>query len=394
MITYNKNKANFITWIVGVFLLLVIITDFNYKLGYFLNLETYRATLALKAIMTLTFSVLLIKKMLLEKTVIKSLFFLVILFLLNFLANYSLNLTHDAFYKVTYLQIQFLFGLLVLIFFNQFYKYIKPEPIIHIISALVVINFLLIVIGHLFDLTIFKTYLTRFGFNGYFKNTSIASYFYMFVVFLFHIRKRKYDYILLAISIISALFVGSKSLYFFLYLYGIYVAYINIFKTSQDKKIKLYKAIFIILATALFFVFTLFIFMNNETMSKVYYEEGFITTFFSYRDQLFMSAYQEVIENWRVLNYGIGGMGIISKTVEIGAIDLWLNYGILGFFIYVYVFLTNIFCYMNRNLLYIFIPIIASILLRGNFLYYPSVIYVSILIFVIINKNFTNAIHP
>ena len=216
----------------------------------------------------------------------------------------------------------------------------------------------------------------------------------MFVVFLFHTRKRKYDYILLAISIISALFVGSKSLYFFLYLYGIYVAYINIFKTSQDKKIKLYKAIFIVLATALFFVFTLFIFMNNETMSKVYYEDGFITTFFSYRDQLFISAYQEVIENWRVLNYGIGGMGIISKTVEIGAIDLWLNYGILGFFIYIYVFLTNIFCYMNRNLSYIFIPIIASILLRGNFLYYPSVIYVSILIFVIINKNFTNAIHP
>ena len=48
---------------------------------------------------------------------------------------------------------------------------------------------------------------------------------------------------------------------------------------------------------------------------------------------------------------------------------------------------------MNRNLLYILIPIVASILLRGNFLYYPSVIYVSILIFVIINKNLTNAIH-
>ena len=63
-------------------------------------------------------------------------------------------------------QIQFLFGLLVLIFFNQFYKYIKPEPIIHIISALVVINFLLIVIGHLFDLTIFKTYLPDSGLTG------------------------------------------------------------------------------------------------------------------------------------------------------------------------------------------------------------------------------------
>lgn len=393
MITHNKNRVNFITWIVSVFLLLVIITDFNYKLGHFLNLNTYRATLVLKVIMILTFLGLLIKKMLLEKIIIKSLFFLAILFFLNFLANYSLNLTEGTFYKVTYLQIQFLFGLLVLIFFNQFYKSIKPEPVIYIISILVVINFLLIVIGYFFDLTIFKTYVTRFGFNGCFKNTSIASYFYMFVIILFHLRKRKYAYTLLAISIISALFVGSKSLYFFLYLYGIYVAYINVFMIFQHKRIKSHKAIFIILATALFFVFNLFIFINNETMSRVYSEYGFITAFFSYRDQLFMSAYEEVIGNWEVLNYGIGGMGIISKTVEIDTIDLLLNYGILGFFVYMHVFLKNILAYMNRNLLYIFIPVIASILLRGNFLYYPSVIYVSILIFVTINKNFTNAIH-
>lgn len=393
MITYNKNRANFITWIVSVFLLLVIITDFNYKLGHFLNLDTYRATLVLKAIMILTFLGLLIKKMLLEKIIIKSLFFLAILFFLNFLANYSLNLTEGTFYKVTYLQIQFLFGLLVLIFFNQFYKSIKPEPVIYIISILVVINFLLIVIGYFFDLTIFKTYVIRFGFNGCFKSTSIASYFYMFVIILFHLRKRKYAYTLLVISIISALFVGSKSLYFFLYLYGIYVTYINIFKSFQNKRIKLYKAIFIILATVLFFVFSLFIFMNNETMSRVYSEYGFITAFFSYRDYLFMSAFEEVIGNWGVLNYAIGGMGVISKTIEIDTIDLLLNYGILGFFVYIYVFLKNIFVYMNRNLLYIFIPVIANIILRGNFLYYPSVIYVSILIFVIINKNFTNAIH-
>ena len=391
MITYKKNRANFITWIVSVFLLLVIITDFNYKLGHFLNLDTYRATLLIKVIMILTFLGLLIKKMLLEKIIIKSLFFLAILFLLNLLANYSLDLTEGAFYKVAYLQIQFLFGLLVLIFFNQFYKSIKPEPVIYIISALVVINFLLIVIGHLFDLTIFKTYVIRFGYNGCFKNTSIASYFYMFVIILFHLRKRKYAYILLAVSIISALFVGSKSLYFFLYLYGIYVAYINIFKISHYKRIKSHKAIFIILATALFFVFSLFIFINNETMSRVYSEYGFITAFFSYRDQLFMSAYEELISNWGVLNYGIGGMGIISKTVEIDTIDLLLNYGILGFFVYIYVFLKNILGYMNRNLLYVFIPVVANILLRGNFLYYPSVIYVSILIFVIINKNFKNA---
>jgi hypothetical protein len=393
VITNNKNRANFITWIVSVFLLLVVITDFNYKLGRFLNLNTYRATLVLKAIMILTFLGLLIKKMLLEKTIIKSFFFLAILLLLNFLANYSLNLTEDAFYKVTYLQIQFLFGLLVLIFFNQFYKSIKPEPVIYIISVLVVINFLLIVIGQLFDLTIFKTYVTRFGFNGCFKNTSIASYFYMFVIILFHSRKRKYAYTLLVVSIISALFVGSKSLYFFLYLYGIYVAYTNIFKSFQKKKAKTYKAIFIVLATVLFFVLSLFVFMNNETMSRVYSEYGFITAFFSYRDHLFMSAYEEIIVNWGGLNYLIGGMGIISKTVEIDTIDLLLNYGILGFFVYIYVFLKNIFSYMNRNLLYIFIPIVASILLRGNFLYYPSVIYVSILIFVIINKNLTNAIH-
>lgn len=393
MITYNKNRANFITWIVSVFFLLVIITDFNYKLGHFLNLDTYKATLVLKVIMILTFLGLLIKKMFLEKTIIKSLFFLLILFLLNFLANYSLNLTEGAFYKVTYLQIQFLFGLLVLIFFNQFYKSIKPKPVIYIISILVVINFLLIVIGHFFDLTIFKTYVIRFGFNGCFKNTSIASYFYMFVIILFHLRKRKYAYTLLVISIISALFVGSKSLYFFLYLYGIYVAYINIFKSFQNKRIKLYKAIFIILATVLFFVLSLFIFMNNETINRVYSEYGFITAFFSYRDHLFMSAFEEVISNWGVLNYAIGGMGIISKTIEVDTIDLLLNYGILGFFVYIYVFLKNISGYMNRNLLNIFIPIIASIILRGNFLYYPSVIYVSILIFVIINKSFTNAIH-
>lgn len=374
------------TRVVGLFLLLVIITDFIHKTNSIIGFNSLRTPLILKSIMLVTFFCFLAIKLLYENIEKKAFFLIVILLILNLLSNYSLNLSDQSFFNTLYIQIQFLFGLLVILFFNFFRPFINIKPLTRLISILVVINFIFIMAGYVFDVSIFKTYFYRFGFNGFFKSTSVATYFYMFVILLFYIRENTWSKVFLAISVASAFFVGSKTLYLFLCLFGLYYCYFLVFKKAKLEVLKHYKIV-VFVGLSLIIITCFFIVVGlNETIFKVYSKDGFISAFFSYRNRLAIQAIEDITTKWKPINYLIGGMGIIGKTTEIDLMDLILNYGIIGTMVYAYIFLNNLRSYFNHSTILLFTPIIISVLIRGNFLYYPSVIYLSILIFVLINK--------
>lgn len=382
----KKINLNLATLAVTIFLPLVIITDFIFKIQMKLDLNFINFTLPLKVIIILILMLFLIRKIHVKPKVLNSIVLITLLFSFNVLSNFSLNLETKTIYETFYLQFMFLFGLVVLVFFNEYYNSINVKFVFKVLEVFIVINFLCICLGYFFNIDVFTSYSTRFGINGVFKGNAVASYFYMLVIILFYIKKNNKSVIFLLISIISALFVGSKTLYFFIFLFGILIFYKFSFKKINTKNSKVFRATFLLFAVVFLFLLSLLLIENNEPLKTIYINNGYITALFSYRDLLIINAYDIIKVNWKPIHYMFGGLGVISKTTETGIFDLFLNYGIVGSIIYFYVFVSNIYYIASRKMLILASPIILSIIFRGNFLYFPSVILISMIIFVAINK--------
>ena len=382
----KKINLNLATLAVLIFLPLVLITDFIFKIQMKLDVNFISFTLPLKIIISLILMLFLIIKIQGNPKMLSSLALVALLFFFNVISNFSLGLESKVLYETFYLQFMFLFGLVVLVFFNEYYNLLNVKYIIKMLEIFIIINFVCICLGYFFNLKIFTSYTTRFGFNGIFKGNAVASYFYMFVIVLFYIKRNNKSFIFLLISIISTLFVGSKTLYFFIFLFGILIFYEFLLKKIKNKNIRVFRAIFLLLGAVFLFLFSFFIIESNELLKDLYLNKGYITALFSYRDLLIINAYDLIMVNWKPIHYLIGGIGEISKMTETGILDLFLNYGIVGSTIYFYVFASNIYYIASRKVLILISPIVLSIIFRGNFFYFPSVILISMIIFVTVNK--------
>ncbi|MFK5878243.1 MAG: hypothetical protein QM478_01970 [Flavobacteriaceae bacterium] len=253
-------------------------------------------------------------------------------------------------------------------------------------KTIVLLNFIFILGGYFFDIIAFKSYTHRFGFNGVFKSNAEASYFYMLIITLFYISKEKYSRIFLAVGLLSTLFIGSKTLYFFLLIFGCLIVYNKVQCKIRDSYIKFFRAIFFIIAILIFSLGVVFIIKQNATLNRLYTDKGLFTAFLSTRDILVENAFAEMFTNWSFVHYFIGGIGSISLTTQTDFIDLFLNYGIIGSIIYIIIFILNTYSYTNLKVLLLVSPVLASMLLRGNFIHFPSVFLISMIIFVVINK--------
>ncbi|MGF1555751.1 MAG: hypothetical protein ACFCUF_06075 [Paucihalobacter sp.] len=226
--------------------------------------------------------------------------------------------------------------------------------------------------------------MTRFGYNGIFKSTSEASYFYMFTFILYLNKKQSVkQHFLLALIIVSSLMVGSKTLYFYLFVSFIYMLVLFLTRRVNLKPAALFSIIsgmFIISG----FVIMKFILPLNYRLYALYQEDGFITLFFSLRDKLLLNAIEIIEQHYSLINYLFGGMAFVPKTTELGIVDLFITFGVIGIIIYFYFLKLNFPKLNNSNVKVLGTIILASIVLRGNFFYFPSVIFLSLAIFALI----------
>ncbi|PCI07043.1 MAG: hypothetical protein COB73_08925 [Flavobacteriaceae bacterium] len=377
----KKLSENLATLVVLFFLPLVLATDFIYKV----SAGVTRYTFSLKGVIVVVLGFFVLRKVLLSKQY-KTLGLLLILVAFNIISNYTLNLDQQAIYYSLYMQSLFLFGLIIVVFFQQFYDSFKVKPVLNLLKLIIVLNFVLILIGYFFEAPFFKSYSNRFGINGMFKSNAEASYFYMLAITLFYIYKGKFSYFFLITCVLSSLFCGSKTLYFFLLISSVYFVFIKIKSRIERKYFGVFMTVFFIVAISLISLGILYIIENNEVLNRVYTDNGLITAFFSYRDVLIVDVINEVTERWHLIHYFIGGIGAVSYTTQTDFVDLFLNYGFIGTSIYLFIYFRTIYSYSNKKIILLLIPVILSILLRGNFLHYPSVSLISIVIFVTINK--------
>lgn len=202
------------------------------------------------------------------------------------------------------------------------------------------INSVFVLIGVAFNIEFFKSYShsLRFGSVGLLNAHTFAMYFYFFIIIYFYNQYVKYKKCLpsLIYTIIIALLLGKKAVMLFVSLLAIYHAYffvkVNV-KTLSISVLSILSVIFIFKEQLLIFTFKLFPFW-----AKIYEDKGLLYTITSSRSEKFEFVVNQILNNWSVTNYFIGGAVLPDYRVEYGVVDLFIFFGVLGLFIYFLLF--------------------------------------------------------
>ena len=378
-----QDRVLSISLVLALFFVLVILTDFYYKYSLLTNIELPKTLFYLKA--TIAIVLLLISLIQIKFSDYKKALFVFIAVIVCCVLSFLFSDINDI-DRYLYILQQYFFGMIVFFFFLNYWKNIELKYLSKTLKTIVWLNLVLILIGFLFDFYLFKTYSFRFGYDGLFKSTSVATYFYMFSLLFFINQKKSLANILIFVSIIvSSLMVGSKSLYAFLLVIALYfIAKRGVF-LMKNKKV--YYGIFISAVTVLGALLVKPLFSLNTTLKNVLDEHGLITAIFSYRDVLVKNAIQQVDENFTIASYLFGGVFYIQKLTQVALVDLFVTFGIIGSLIFLYFLTINFPKIHNKNLKFVLVSIGVVILLRGNFFYYPSEIFISMTIFAMTLKT-------
>lgn len=371
---------------VSVFFLLILITDLHYKYIIREAIDVPKFTLILKIIIGIILTVFVIFINPVQKY-FKSYLCIAALIICVSISNYFSYNSGASINQAVYIQVQYLFGLVVILFFLSNFTIIDFSYFKRVLEVLIFLNFLFIFIGYYTDYNMFRTYVTRFGYNGVFKSTSEASYFYVFAFIFYLISSQSVKrYILLTLISVSSIMVGSKTLYFFMLAAFVFHVFLALKQNFRLKNSFLFSLSIGTLIVTGFFTMK-FVLPLNQKLYLLYQEEGFITLFFSLRDKLALHALEIVQNQFGLINYFFGGLAYVPKITEIAIIDLFLTFGAVGTAMFLYFLKLNFPKLRNFNLKILGSIVLASIVLRGNFFYFPSVIYLSLAIFAMILKE-------
>jgi hypothetical protein len=163
------------------------------------------------------------------------------------------------------------------------------------------------------------------------------------------------NYIEFCLVLIISFLIGTKKVYFFLILLFLY----HFFKFKLYKSPKFYLTLSALATLTVIFFSTLkaFFISKFQIFVSIYKEDGLITSITSFRDQLFLKAFNElIIESWRLPNYILGGPIFHEYRTEFGLIDLYIFFGLFGLYVF-YCFFKTFYQFTNFNKFYLFILI-------------------------------------
>ena len=273
-----------------------------------------------------------------------------------------------------------LFPIFLFIYFNKYPLRDHSRKILYqVFEYLMILNGVLIFIGMFLNVHLFDSYpWGRFGYNGLFINSSTSSYVYAIALFYFFLKLkqnffRNWKSIFI---IICALLTGTKILYIALF------SILFIYLTRFVKLDKHYRRILIFGVVLILFSIGYFFFFEYGIFNQIRQEQGLISSILSFRDDLFIEKTLPFVqENWMWPNYLFGGISDLAIRSQMGFIDVFLFWGIIGGLIYLYVFYKT---FANKQLsklgVYIILILALMVFLAGNFFENASVaIYLLIL---------------
>lgn len=240
-------------------------------------------------------------------------------------------------------------------FGDQFKRLMK------ILEFLFVSNSFLVIIGFLFNIELFSTYIKdniftyRFGYSGLIPAQNEATmflfigicYFYYKYFVLKEIHGKWKFYLIL----VSALLLGTKGIYIFLLLFFLYYALVN---TTPRQRVT---AVII----ALFVSCGIFILLQTDWMKfYMHYfawnleEKGLLSTLLSGRNSFVEYKFFEILSYWTPVNFFIGGQDQTRYLIEMDIFDAFLFFGLVGMMILIALYFKTLFRFRLKNLFLLF----------------------------------------
>ena len=236
---------------------------------------------------------------------------------------------------------------------------------------MIVFNSALILIGFIFGIELFKTYSgNRFGYNGLLLTSATSTYVYIITLFYFILKYKansKFDYKFLLV-LFSCFFIGTKSLYLVFLALAVYLISSK-FSSKKSKIISM--LIFLIISCIGFYV----LFYKVEFFNTIREERGLLSVFMSFRNILLVrDVIPYINENWTSMSYLFGGVHDISTQSEMGFIDLFYYWGILGGVLYLAAYYKSFFTFKTNYIILFFFTILAFVIfIAGNFFFYSTI---------------------
>jgi len=206
------------------------------------------------------------------------------------------------------------------------------------------INSIMILLGFLFEIQLFKSYeyTERFGYSGFFSKPEEAGFMYMIAIiyyyYLWVIKKENKYLFKILFWVFFALLIGKKAILLFLVLiflgHTIFIAKYRMVYRFLLPLIAL--GFYVFKESILRYMLELFPFWTD-----LYQQSGLLTTLSSKRDVLLVEAVNYIDLNWKFLNYIFGGIDISKYKVEFELVDLYMFLGVFGIAFYFYLIIFH-----------------------------------------------------
>lgn len=238
---------------------------------------------------------------------------------------------------------RYVFVFILVLVFVEKRMLVTNKAVYTVYEKIVVLNSILIVLGLVFDIALFRTYFYRFGYNGLFMAPSISTFFYALALtyFLNHylLYKKKLAELIL-VSIVCFL-TGTKALVLFFCLSAFYWAWIH------QWYLKKWLYVALTLMGILIFVFKKtiydFLYIGFKGNFELYEQDGLITALTSFRNLKLKENFLPLMEEkWGIWNYIFGGTDFVKYRVEFEVFDVILFFGILGSVVYFFFYFKHI----------------------------------------------------
>jgi len=296
----------------------------------------------------------------------KTVWFLSILFFLFLIGNLSSTISSsiagikgNLLYFVKYSFIFILYD-----FYKNFNQHQKNK-LFKVIEIFIIINSIVIIIGVLFDLDFFQTYLRRerFGYNGLMYMNSQSSYIYIFLMAVYATKYNftkiiKFKYILITVA---AILTGAKAVYLFVLFMSLYF----FFKNRLYTKLYTYAIAVLIILSWSKFVLPV-VRSKFSILADLYDKSGLFTMLLSNRDIRLQEIMVTMSDKW---NLFIGGLPFFEVRTEMALVDIVLFFGIIGTVYYLYnyyYFLLKELIQFNKFYIYYLFSVIFLILSFGG----------------------------
>ncbi|WP_299121214.1 O-antigen polymerase [uncultured Winogradskyella sp.] len=234
------------------------------------------------------------------------------------------------------------FPYLLILFLDLRKEALSIQRLLKFFEILFFINLGAIIIGYIFSIDMFLTYDSgkRFGYKGIYSMSGQTSiYFILMVLYYLHkIIFKKYSLIIflkLIIVILGSFLIGTKRIYLFV---PMLIVYYFFFLGGYKKKITYQLSVPVsLLAFLLFITIKKDLQKTFDVLYSIYETKGLLSSLTSYRSDLFTRIYSTTIVNdWTFWNFLFGGLNFSEQRTEMGFVDLFLFFGVIGFLIYLY----------------------------------------------------------